>query len=45
VRNERLTEALPRLTAAGKVAQREDRWVPVPEPPPLDRQRNGNGIG
>jgi len=45
VRNERLTEALPRLTAAGKVAQREDRWVPVPEPPPLDRQRNGNGNG
>jgi hypothetical protein len=43
VRNERLSEALPRLTAAGKVTQRGDRWVPVPEP--IDMQRNGNGIG
>ena len=43
VRNERLSEALPRLTAAGKIAQRGDRWVPVPEP--IDMQRNGNGTG
>ena len=45
VRNERLSEALPRLTAAGKVAQRGDRWVPVPVPLPIAMQRNGNGNG
>ena len=45
VRNERLSEALPRLTAAGKVAQRGDRWVPVPAPLPIAMQRNGNGNG
>jgi hypothetical protein len=45
VRNERLSEALPRLTAAGKITQRGDRWVPVPEPIDMQRNGNGNGIG
>jgi RecA-family ATPase len=42
VRNERLGQALPRLAAAGQLAQRGDRWVAVPRILPIDTQRNGN---
>ena len=43
VRNERLGQALPRLAAAGQLAQRGDRWVAVPRILPIDTPRNGNG--
>jgi hypothetical protein len=40
-RNERLGDALKRLTSTGKVQQRGDRWLPVPRL--LEAMRNGNG--
>jgi len=42
-RNERLGDALKRLTSAGQVTQRGDRWLPVPRLPLLEAMRNGNG--
>jgi hypothetical protein len=43
VRNERLGEALTRLTTTGQVTRRGDRWLRVPRPQLLDTQRNRNG--
>jgi hypothetical protein len=45
VRNERLGEALTRLTASGHIARRGDTWVrrAVPVPAHIHAQRNGNG--
>jgi len=45
VRNERLGEALTRLTAIGQIARRGDTWVrlAVPVPPHIHTCRNGNG--
>lgn len=45
VRNERLGDALTRLTAAGHIARHGDTWVrlAVPVPASPDTRRNGNG--
>lgn len=44
VRNERLGDALTRLTASGHIARHGDTWVrlAVPVPVPPDTRRNGN---
>jgi hypothetical protein len=45
VRNQTLSDALMRLSAAGRIARRGDRWAcrPVPVPPHIHTPRNGNG--
>lgn len=47
VRNQRLSVALQRLAAAGRVARHGDRWAhpktPVPSPNTLENQRDRNG--
>lgn len=43
VRNQRLGEALTRLTATAQITRCGDRLVRVPRPQPPDMQRNGNG--
>ncbi len=49
VRNERLGEALTRLTASGHIARLGDTWVrlavPVPVPARIHTCRNGNAAG
>ena len=48
VRNQRLSEALSRLAAAGHIVQHGDSWVrlavPVPTPIHTPRNRNGNVV-
>lgn len=43
VRNQRLGDALTRLTTTGQITRRGDRLVRVPPPQLIDTQRNGNG--
>jgi hypothetical protein len=43
VRNQRLGDALARLTAAGQISRRGDTWIRVPRPPAPESDRNGNG--
>ena len=48
VRNQRLGEALTRLTASGRIGPQGDRWVrlPVPVPAPIDTPREPElGVG